>query len=342
MVPVMRASHAMIALCVVGAACPSRVGADGSRAPGDARGDGSVVIGGEAEDHERAVVGSAVMAAARAAGWSLAHELVTKQDAEQLIDCGDSAMPWACMPASLASRGIRRIFVFAVDKKQVDSGVPMVVLTARLITTAPQALVVRQRFCEHCADDRLIEASTELARQLLQDLAVRGGRTILDVVSTPTGAQITLDGHPIGATNATFNTSPGAHVVMVDKAGYRPETRTTIAEEGKTAAVAVTLVPSSGATPAARPGYWKGMLIVGGALAVIAGGVLIDLGTRDGPNEKYRYTGATPTGVVIGIAGAAALATGAYLLWWHRPASSAPAVGIASSGGIVAGWATAF
>jgi hypothetical protein len=195
---------------------------------------GSVVVGGGAEDHDRRVVGAAVAVAAREAGWSLPREPVTKHDADRLLDCGDHGTPWACIPASLGGRGIRRIFVFAVDRNLSDSGAPMVVLTARLIVTAPQALVVRQRFCEHCADDRLAEASIELARQLLQDLAVRSGRTILEVESSPPGARITLDGLPIGATNATFNTFPGAHVVVVEKLGYLAATRSVIAEEGKT------------------------------------------------------------------------------------------------------------
>jgi hypothetical protein len=204
------------------------------------------------------------------------------------------------------------MFVFAVDPGRADDGAPMVVLTARLIVTAPQALVVRQRFCEHCADDRLTEASIDLARQLLQDLAVRRGRTILEVASTPPGARITLDGQPIGATNATFNTFPGSHVVIVDKLGYRAATRSVIAEEGKTAAVAVTLVPARATTPPVRSVRWvPGALIGSGALAIIAAGVLLDLGARGGadhPGDKFSYPGATPAGALLGAAGLVALA----------------------------------
>ena len=301
-----------------------------------------MVVGGRAEDHELKVIGGAVMAVARAAGWSLPREPVTKQDTDQLLDCSHPDKPWTCVPASIERRGVRRIFAFAVDQEQTDSGAPMVVLTGRLIGAAPQALVVRQRFCEHCADDRLTEATAKLARQLLQDLAVRSGRTILDVESMPPGAWITLDGRPIGATNASFNTFPGSHVVIVDKPGYRSETRTAIAEEGKTASVAVTLVPFLAAAPAARPGHLvSGGLIGGGALAVATGGVLLDLGTRGGRNDKYRYVGATPAGVVIGGAGAAALVTGIYL-WWRASASSTPTLGMTSSGSAVAGWVAAF
>ena len=278
--------------------------------------DGSVVIGGAAEDRDRSVVGAAVAATSREAGWALSRDPVAAPDVDRLLACSDPVRPWACVPASLGSRGIRRIFVFAVDRRQAASGAPMVVLTAKLIVQAPQGLAVRQRFCEHCADDRLTGASTELARQLLQDVAVRSGRTVLDVASTPQGARITLDGQPIGATNASFNTFPGAHVVVVEKPGYRAEQRTVIAAEGKTAAVAVVLAPGDrGGAPAGPSRALPVALIAGGALAAIAGGVLLDLGTRGGAHDRYRYAGATPAGAALGLAGA---------------------------GGIVAGWVIAF
>jgi hypothetical protein len=328
-----RSRRALLALGVAGVAWATArpAGAD----------DGSVVIGGAAEDRDRSVVGAAVAATAREAGWALSRDPVAAPDVDRLLACSDPIRPWACVPASLGSRGIRRVFVFAVDRKQTASGAPMVVLTAKLIVQAPQGLAVRQRFCEHCADDRLSGASTELARQLLQDLAVRSGRTVLDVASTPPGARITLDGQPIGATDAAFNTFPGSHVVVVEKAGYRAERRTVIAEDGKTAAVAVVLASADpGSGPARRSRALPGALIGGGALAVIAGGVLLDLGSRGGAHDKYRYVGATPAGAVAGLAGVAALAAGVYV-WWRTPATSAPGIAIARPE-IVVGWATAF
>jgi hypothetical protein len=304
--------------------------------------DGSVVIGGGAEDRERSVVGAAVTATAREAGWALSRDAVAVQDVDRLLECSDPVRPWACVPASLGGGGIHRIFVFAVDRKQTASGAPMVVLTAKLIMRAPPALAVRQRFCEHCADDRLTRASTELARQLLRDLAVRSGRTILEVASTPPGAQITLDGEPIGATNATFNTFPGSHVVVIEKSGYRPEARSVLAEEGKTAAVAAVLVPADRPPgPARSTRLVPAGLIGGGAATLIAGGLLLELGSRGDAHDKYRYVGATPAGALLGIAGTAALAAGIYT-WWHAPTTSAPSLGIAGGGAVFAGWATAF
>jgi hypothetical protein len=346
----MRACGLAIAICAAVTARPPAARADTRDAaelhdPREVREVGWVVVGGGADDHDRAVIGAAVTAVTREVGWSLPPGPIAAQDADQLIDCSDPVRPFACVPPAISGRGIRRIFVLAVEHKQADSGAPMVVLTARLLVASPPALVVRQRFCEHCADDRLAEASAELARQLVQELAVRNGRTILDVASSPPGARITLDGKPIGATNATFNTYPGAHVVVVEKVGYRPETRRVVAREGKTAAVSVALISSDLAALRERPRsrLLSGALVGSGALAMVAGGVLLDLGTRGGVHDRYRYPGATPAGAAIGLAGAAAVATGLYLLW-RTPSSSvssAPSLGI-SSGVVVAGWVAAF
>lgn len=304
-----RAAPILVVLAIAAWASPRPVRAD----------DGSVVVGGAAAAADRSVVGAAVAAAARDAGWTLSRDPVAAPDVERLLACSDAIQPWACVPASLAGRGIRRIFVFAVERRQTASGAPMVVLTAKLIALAPGGLAVRQRFCEQCADDRVAEASAELARQLLQDLAVRSGRTVLDVASTPPGARVTLDGQPVGATDAMFHTFPGDHVVLIEKSGFRTERRTVTAEEGRTAVVAVALAPEArpavpadapvepaGDTPR-RSRALLGALAGGGALAVLAGGVLIELGGRGGPGDKYRYAGATPAGAVLGFAGVTAI-----------------------------------
>jgi hypothetical protein len=129
--------------------------------------------------------------------------------------------------------------------------------------------------------------------------------------------------------------------VVVEKAGYRAERRTVVAEEGRTAAVAVVLAPADrGSGAVRRSRALPGALIGGGALAVIAGGVLLDLGTRGGPHDKYRYVGATPAGAALGVSGVAVVAAGVYV-WWRMPGPAAPGVAIAGRG-LVAGWATAF
>jgi hypothetical protein len=45
-------------------------------------------------------------------------------------------------------------------------------------------------------------------------------------------------------------------------------------------------------------------------LAIVAAGVLLELGARGGPDhpgDKYRYAGATPAGAMVGAAGLCAV-----------------------------------
>jgi hypothetical protein len=327
------ATRVMVAICALGAA---RVG--------DARGDapdGAVAVGGGNGDLDRAAVGAAALAAVREAGWSVAHEPLTGPDATRLLECGDTARPSSCVPLSVTSRGIQRVLVLAIEHRRADNGAPMVVLTGRLIVRAPPTLVVGQRFCEHCADDRLTAASRQLARRLLRELAVRAGRTVLEVASTPPGARITLDGQPIGVTDATFNTFPGTHRVVVERAGHRAETRTVISEEGKTAAVAVTLVPLTGREhPRRSTRVLGGALFAGGLITAVVGGALLELGARGGRDDRYIYVGATPAGAALAGAGVVAMAAGIHV--WRRAAAASPVLAFTESGGVVAGWFAEF
>jgi hypothetical protein len=310
--------------------------------------NGVIVIGGNAEERDRAAVTAGITSAARGAGWQLPAKPLTKKETAGLLRCLDPGEPWGCIPGTINAQGIHHALVVAAQKQQAEDGSPVVVLTAKLIVTKPQALVVRQRFCEHCTDDKLTQASTELARQLVQELAVRIGRTVLDVKSNPTGARITLDGVAIGATDATFNTYPGSHVVIIEKPGYLSQTVSIEAQDGKTAEVSVVLQESSSSSPSItkqqpqpRTSRLVPLIIIGaGGAAVATAGVLVYLGQQDGPDDKTIHRRATTLGVIGGVAGLAAIGAGFYLLW-KGPSASAPTVS-AVNGGALVGWRRAF
>jgi hypothetical protein len=308
--------------------------------------NGVIAIGGNAEERDRTAVSAGVAAATRTAGWQLPGKPLSKKEAAGLLHCLDPGEPWSCIPGTIDAQGIHQALVVAAEKRQSDDGSPMVVLTAKLIVTRPRALVIHQRFCEHCTDDKLTQASTELTQQLVQELAVRIGRTVLEVKSAPTGARITLDGEPIGATNTTFNTYPGSHIVIIEKPGYFTQTIPIQAEEGKTAEVSVTLresdsAPKSTTVPPPEPSRVVPLTLVGaGGVALVAAGVFIYLGRQDGPDDKYRHTHATTLGIVTGLVGVAAVGAGVYL-WWRGSKASAPTAA-AVSGGAIVGWMGSF
>lgn len=309
--------------------------------------NGVVAVGGNAEENDRAAVSAGVLQAARVAGWQLPAKALSKKESAALLRCLEPGEPWGCIPSSIGAQGIYHALVIGAVRQQSEDGRPLVVLTGKLVVTKPRALVVHQRFCEHPTDDKLTRESADLAQQLVQELAVRIGRTVLDVSSTPSGAQITLDGAAIGATSTTYNTYPGQHIVVLEKAGYVTQTHTIDAEEGKTATLAVTLRESERVTkqePITSPQSPSRRLPLAlfgvGGVGVVTSGVLIYIGQQDGTEDKYLRSRATTIGVVSGIAGVAAIATGAYL-WWRGPSSSTPTV-TAASGVAVVGWARSF
>jgi hypothetical protein len=309
--------------------------------------NGVIAIGGNAEERDMAAVTAGITAAARGAGWQLPARPLSKKESAGLLHCLDPGEPWGCVPGTIDAQGIHHVLVVAAQKQQAEDGSPLVVLTAKLIVTKPHALVVQQRFCEHCTDDKLTQAATELAQQLVQELAVRIGRTVLEVRSTPTGARVTLDGAPIGATDTTFNTYPGSHVVIVEKPGYVTQTVSVEAAEGKTAEVSVILRESSSS---AAPSITKQppqplpivplTVIAAGGAGVVTAGVLLYLGRQDGPDDKTIHRRATTLGVISGIAGLAAVGAGVYL-WWKGPSASTPTISTAQGGAMV-GWMGVF
>lgn len=310
-----------------------------------ARAEAIIVVAGDADAHERAAVRAAVETTARDAGWPLPERAASQTEAERLVQCSNATTPWTCIATTRGGRAIERVLVMAVDERRADNGAPMIVLTGKLIVAASRSMVVRQRFCEHCADDALAEASSALARQVMQEVAARAGRTILAVRSVPSGAQIIVDGVRIGATDGTFNTFPGRHVVIVEKPGYHPETRTIIADEGKTSEISIDLRPTGAVSP---PGTQPsriapGLVIASGVALATAGALLIMIDedpSSSGPQREF-YRDSARHGAGYAVAGM--VVAGAGVVWWSRRtrARTRPALSVIRGGGML-GWSGAF
>jgi hypothetical protein len=308
---------------------------------------GLVVVGGTASDAQQTVVRAALALETATLGWTPAGVL-SKAETATLLQCIDSTSPWSCVPPSMTASGVQRVIVVTVDPKPGDGGANVLVLVGKLIATNPESAVVRQRFCERCADDRLGAASAELATQMIRDLAVRGGRTVIDIRSEPPGAAITLDGERVGATNSTFNTYPGMHQVVVEKAGYHSEAREIIAEEGHSAEVTVTLRSSSTReTPPLASHHSRLVpgLVIGAGVVALGTGIALQA-TKDGPplGELQPSRIYSAPGIGLAVAGGALVGLGAYL-WWragaHDTAQSAPSVTLVDGGGVV-GWSRTY
>lgn len=305
---------------------------------------GLVVIGGTADDHVRATAGAAVENAARQAGWSLAAGRLSQKELDRIVRCKEPT-PLVCLPSSLDAGGIDRMLVVTVDRAASDTGAPVLVLLGKLIVTRPRDVIVNRRFCESCADDRLERESTTLAQDLLRLLATQSGRTVIEIRSEPTGAQILLDAQRIGVTNTSFNTFPGKHIVGLEKEGYLLEVVELTVEEGKTAHVSRSLRKSevriSPFLPPRRSRLVPGAMMAAGAVAVLGGIVLFAVDQDPSPTGGKQYWDTAPAGIVIAVAGAAVGGAGAYL--WRRAARkpSAPSATLAR-GAVVIGWSGNF
>ena len=342
-----RASKSVMTMCALlaswlGGAALARAdaGGQGGGAP-PVHPIGVVLIAGGAAERQRTIVAQAIEAAVRDAGWSPPPKPFTKTQSDAMLGCLDAKPPASCVPASPP---IARVFVVTVENGQAENGEPMVVLTGKGILLDPPSTAIRQQHCERCASNDLTAASTELAKIVLRDLAVRAGTTIVELTSDPDGAEIVLDGQRIGATNGRFNTYPGKHVVRFEKPGYVAEAREFTAEEDKSVLVSVTLQSSEDGRPPIRPPPSKlvpGILLgTGGVLGVTGAVWIFYYGTKDGSGDRYRYTRTMPLGVGAAAVGVGAAGLGAYLLW-KGSRSSAPTVSV-TSGGAVLSWMGTF
>ncbi len=311
---------------------------------GDAHAEaGIVVVGGNADEHARATATVAIENTARQAGWSLATKRLTPKETDVLLRCKDGTAK--CVPASLGAAGINQVLAVIVDSATADDGSPMFVLVGRVIVTSPQASGFNKRHCEHCADDRLQQESTVLVQEMLRQLASQSGRTVVDIKSTPPGAQIVLDGNRIGVTDAKFSTFPGKHVVVLEKPGYAAETHEFTVEEGKTAAVSITLRPSEVRTPetptprASR--LFPGLIIGGGAAVIVGGVILFALDDDQSPTGEKEYLDSAPAGIAVGIAGLAAVGVGTYLWMKASRSRSTPSAAVTRDGAVI-GWGGSF
>lgn len=314
---------------------------------------GLLVIGGGAAERDRLTISGAIESTLRGAGWSFPPKPATKKEADSLLNCQDSKAPWTCVPSTVSAKGIRHLLVVSVDMTQAKNGAPLVIITGRMIVTEPPEFAFVQRFCEHCADDKLTEAGTELTRQLIQDLATRTGRTVVHFRSEPSAAEIILDGTKLGATEATYSTYPGRHTAMVQLSGYVSQTKEFTVEEGKTADLLFILKPSTETAPAhttknttahatltqrSRSYLVPGIAIGAGVSLTLLGSVLLYHGLHD--SERYEYTRATAVGLPIGLIGLGAIGLGLYVLW-RAPDVSAQGASTAPKA-VVLGWSGSF
>ncbi len=313
----------------------------------------ALLVSGTATAHERELAGSTFEAIARSAGLAVARPSFTAREASTVNACVTAAQAWSCVAPAVRGKGLDHVAIISLAPDTGPDSSPMVIITEQILVARLDAAVVLQRFCIRCTDDVLATTTSELTRSVLQEIAVRSGRTVVSITTTPRGARILFDGQSQGATDRSFNTFPGVHTVVVELDGYRQETRTVQAKLDKTTelslvlrridAPAVDLNNNTRTTPA-HTSLAPKIAIGVGALAIVAGGVVLALNQGpvvapigDEQPRHYRDTIAPGIGLMIG---GAVVGLGGYL-WWRQ--TKAPAVSVVPlPGGATVGVATSF
>lgn len=329
-----------------------------SAAPASAQAEKmGLLVSGTASAHERELAETAVETMARTAGLAVAKPGFSAREASTLNACVTAPQAWSCVSPTVRGKGLDHLALISLAPDTGPDSSPMLVITAQIIVARLDAAIVSQRFCVRCTDDVLAKTTTDLTRSVLQEIAVRSGRTVVTINSVPRGARIVFDGQPMGATDRSFNTYPGVHTVVLELDGYRQESRTVEAKLDKTSDLSLAMRPVASSAPldparggvADQPDHapLAPKVTMGvGALAIVGGAIALafnqspaaaPIGTEQ--PRHYRDTFAPGVGLMIG---GAAVGLGGYL-WWRytRPPTVAPSVALLPGGASI-GVATSF
>lgn len=245
-----------------------------------------LLVSGDATPHERDLAGATFEAIARNAGLAVARSGFTVREASGISACVTAPRAWSCATPTVRGKGLDHVAIISLAHDTTPDSSPMVVITEQVLVARLDAAVVAQRFCVRCTDDVLTSTTTELTRSVLQEIAVRSGRTVAAIKSTPRGARILFDGQSMGATDRSFNTFPGVHTVVLELDGYHQETRTIEAALDRTSELSIVMrrldasptdahgsgsVTSTGTHSSLAPKLAIGI----GAAAVAAGAVVL-------------------------------------------------------------------
>ncbi|CAN5729512.1 hypothetical protein BH11MYX2_BH11MYX2_28860 [soil metagenome] len=295
--------------------------------PGVARADGiGVVVTGDSSLQPQAE--AEVEEWLRVRGKTLVAAPLRPDALTGLLDCF-VIEDLVCARKIVEGEAAAQQLVFAkVEEGDAGNGQRDVTITAYWFRTgaAPQTA---RRSCKSCDGHTIID-------EAMASMAGKDAEAgMLSLSSSPAGAKATIDGAVVGVTPVDAPVSVGSHAVEVTKSGYATARGTVVVAEGQSAKLDLSLTET---------GLKRSLLpyIVGGAgVALLATGIVLYATSEEDTGSKYEYRDTKPVGVVVAIAGAAALGAAAYLFVRGKPADSAPTVAVGPGSGFV-GWAGAF
>jgi hypothetical protein len=285
------------------------------------------------------------------ADWLTKHSLgvapavLTKDGVKTLLNClviADMSCARTVVEVRATANNVVSITEQASGKKERRS----VQLSAYWITKH-QNVVSLQRTCDNCSDEVLAKTVGAMMADLVRLVPSMTGH--VHVTSDPAGTAAMIDHEAVGVTPVDRQLSFGSHTVTLTRNGHTVGERQIEVEPGGTLDVAVPIhetpptvvvvkqpvvVPEehrSRAVPAVMIGI--------GVAGMVTGGVLY--ATSEKPTGKaYTYRDTKLAGIGVGAGGAVVALVGT-ILFLRGGSSSAPTVGVTSSGASI-GWAGRF
>jgi PEGA domain len=201
---------------------------------------GVLAVRSKGKPQEKSIAVQAVTEAVTRAGWTLTPRAFSPQVVEALVKCLPTDQPWPCLVTAAGDETMRRLAVLSLESQPTADGTPMTVVTVQAASAELQdAAHGARRYCQPCSPDLLARLTTEAAKEVLEWMHLKSGKTFLEVKSRPFGAIVSVDGKRLGVTDAAFPIMPGTHRVLVTHPKYPAETRTIEVKENKTAVVIV-------------------------------------------------------------------------------------------------------
>ncbi len=274
-------------------------------------------------------------------GFGLVPSPLPPDAINTVIDCF-AIEDEGCAKAAVAQHAIASTVVYARVELTDSSatGDRTVAITAYWYEKGGRS-AAEKRTCTDCTDAKLRTTADEIIGALA---GVAPGSGHLAITSRPTGASVTIDGAPSGATPLEVDLPVGPHRLELATAAGMRGTRTVTVADGSQPIEIELATPMEARTslPRAVP---LGMIGVG-ATALLTGIVLVavDEDAKDVPvtQRTFRNTAAFGTGLAIG--GVVVGAIGAVLFVTqnrHRADASGP-VASATATGAVVGWSGRF
>lgn len=199
---------------------------------------GAVLVATTPTARDAQTAQQAITSALMTAGWDVREVKFSARETKTVLACVREREAQKCLRPLLQKKGLQHIAVVSLT---FEPSTRELVITERLASEEVGSIAMSQRYCQQCTDDTLVTSSMALTKELLDQLAVFGGRTVLEVTSEPTGVPFFVDGKEMGITDKRVPIAPGAHVVRVMLAGTKGVERTIEGVEGETAKLRVDL-----------------------------------------------------------------------------------------------------